>query len=47
MVLVSQNYFEWDTDLPYFSLPLETKIKKRELCILIIVVKTPIKLKSA
>ena len=29
MVLVSQNYFEWDTDLPYFSLPLETKKKKK------------------
>ena len=29
MVLVSQNYFERDTDLPYFSLPLETKTKKK------------------
>ena len=46
MVLVSQNYFERDTDLPYFSLPLETKTKK-VLCILIIAVKTPINLKSA
>ena len=30
MVLISKNYFEWDTELPYFNLQPETKINKNK-----------------
>ena len=31
MLLISKNYFEWDTELRYFNLQPETKIKKNTL----------------